>query len=191
MEHARAEAKTLLDAERALAQIGMAASEAKHELLRQAAEAEASAKLAARLAEADASQKAARAGAEARHEWSTTILRAARNEAAAAIKVAEVFESTLQATGNAKLGAEKKISETRGIYKQARDDAEALKNDATEKLRLVTEQIRRALKTDESEVAIIGAKAQEIAKQVEQEMTFPGEIKVTVLRETRAEATAR
>ena len=166
VEHARAEAKTLLDAERALAQIGMAASEAKHELLRQAAEAEASAKLAARLAEADASQKAARAGAEARHEWSTTILRAARNEAAAAIKVAEVFESTLQATGNAKLGAEKKISETRGIYKQARDDAEALKNDATVKLRLLTERIRRALKTDESEVAIIGAKAQEIAKQL-------------------------
>jgi hypothetical protein len=81
------------------------------------------------------------------------------------LKVAEVFESTLQATGNAKLGAEKKISETRGIYKQARDDAEALKNEATEKLRLMTEQIRKALKTEESEVAIIGAKAQEVAKQ--------------------------
>jgi ribonuclease Y len=33
--------------------------------------------------------------------------------------------------------------------------------------------------------------AQEIAKRVEEEMTFPGEIKVTVLRELRAEATAR
>ncbi|MSR05322.1 MAG: ribonuclease Y [Phycisphaerales bacterium] len=33
--------------------------------------------------------------------------------------------------------------------------------------------------------------AQEIAKRVEEEMTFPGEIKVTVLREVRAEATAR
>ena len=33
--------------------------------------------------------------------------------------------------------------------------------------------------------------AEKIAKQVEEEMTFPGEIKVTVLRETRAEATAR
>ncbi|RLS46407.1 MAG: ribonuclease Y [Planctomycetota bacterium] len=33
--------------------------------------------------------------------------------------------------------------------------------------------------------------AQAIAKRVEEEMTFPGEIKVTVLRELRAEATAR
>ena len=33
--------------------------------------------------------------------------------------------------------------------------------------------------------------AQNIAKKVEAEMTFPGEIKVTVLREVRAEATAR
>ena len=33
--------------------------------------------------------------------------------------------------------------------------------------------------------------ARRIAKKVEEEMTFPGEIKVTVLREVRAEATAR
>jgi ribonuclease Y len=33
--------------------------------------------------------------------------------------------------------------------------------------------------------------ARDIAKRVEEEMTFPGEIKVTVLREVRAEATAR
>ncbi len=33
--------------------------------------------------------------------------------------------------------------------------------------------------------------ARSIAKRVEEEMTFPGEIKVTVLREVRAEATAR
>ncbi|MCI0675347.1 MAG: ribonuclease Y, partial [Phycisphaerales bacterium] len=33
--------------------------------------------------------------------------------------------------------------------------------------------------------------AQNVAKKVEAEMTFPGEIKVTVLREVRAEATAR
>lgn len=35
------------------------------------------------------------------------------------------------------------------------------------------------------------AVARAIAKRVEEEMTFPGEIKVTVLREVRAEATAR
>ena len=33
--------------------------------------------------------------------------------------------------------------------------------------------------------------AKNIAKRVEEEMTFPGEIKVTVLREVRAEAIAR
>jgi ribonuclease Y len=33
--------------------------------------------------------------------------------------------------------------------------------------------------------------SRDIAKKVEEEMTFPGEIKVTVLREVRAEATAR
>ncbi len=33
--------------------------------------------------------------------------------------------------------------------------------------------------------------AKDIAKRIEEEMTFPGEIKVTVLRETRAEASAR
>ena len=33
--------------------------------------------------------------------------------------------------------------------------------------------------------------ARKIAARVEEEMTFPGEIKVTVLREVRAEATAR
>ena len=33
--------------------------------------------------------------------------------------------------------------------------------------------------------------AKDVAARVEAEMTFPGEIKVTVLREVRAEATAR
>jgi HD superfamily phosphodiesterase len=33
--------------------------------------------------------------------------------------------------------------------------------------------------------------AKAIAERVEKEMTFPGEIKVTVLREVRAEAAAR
>jgi len=41
--------------------------------------------------------------------------------------------------------------------------------------------------TDDESFAI----AERIAARVEEEMTFPGEIKVTVLRETRAEATAR
>ena len=34
------------------------------------------------------------------------------------------------------------------------------------------------------------AMSKRIAKRIEEEMTFPGEIKVTVLREIRAEATA-
>jgi ribonuclease Y len=33
--------------------------------------------------------------------------------------------------------------------------------------------------------------AQDIAKQIEQQMTYPGEVKVNVIRETRANATAR
>jgi ribonuclease Y len=45
-----------------------------------------------------------------------------------------------------------------------------------------------AKKADDAEAFTI---ARDIAKRVEQEMTFPGEIKVTVLREVRAEATAR
>ncbi len=45
-----------------------------------------------------------------------------------------------------------------------------------------------AKKADDAEAFAI---AKKIAKKVEDEMTFPGEIKVTVLREVRAEATAR
>ncbi len=45
-----------------------------------------------------------------------------------------------------------------------------------------------AKKADDAEAFSI---ARNIAKRVEEEMTFPGEIKVTVLREVRAEATAR
>ncbi len=45
-----------------------------------------------------------------------------------------------------------------------------------------------AKKADDAEAFAI---ATNIAKRVEAEMTFPGEIKVTVLREVRAEATAR
>jgi ribonuclease Y len=45
-----------------------------------------------------------------------------------------------------------------------------------------------AKKADDAEAFAI---ARRIAERVEEEMTFPGEIKVTVLREVRAEATAR
>ena len=45
-----------------------------------------------------------------------------------------------------------------------------------------------AKKADDAEAFTL---ARNIAKRVEEEMTFPGEIKVTVLREVRAEATAR
>ena len=33
--------------------------------------------------------------------------------------------------------------------------------------------------------------AQDIAKQIEQDLTYPGEVKVNVIRETRADARAR
>ncbi len=45
-----------------------------------------------------------------------------------------------------------------------------------------------ARKADDNEAFMI---ARSIAAKVEKEMTFPGEIKVTVLREVRAEAIAR
>jgi len=45
-----------------------------------------------------------------------------------------------------------------------------------------------AKKADDTDAFAV---ARAIAKRVEEEMTFPGEIKVTVLREVRAEATAR
>ncbi len=45
-----------------------------------------------------------------------------------------------------------------------------------------------AKKADDAQTVVL---ARDIAKRVEEEMTFPGEIKVTVLREVRAEATAR
>ena len=48
--------------------------------------------------------------------------------------------------------------------------------------------IVNAKKADDAEAFTI---ARAIAKRVEEEMTFPGEIKVTVLREIRAEAIAR
>jgi len=52
-------------------------------------------------------------------------------------------------------------------------------------------EIRVVLDAKHSDDAEAFALSRRIAKRVEEEMTFPGEIKVTVLREVRAEATAR
>ena len=51
--------------------------------------------------------------------------------------------------------------------------------------------MRVILNAEEADDATAYKIARDIAKRVEDEMTFPGEIKVTVLREVRAEATAR
>jgi ribonuclease Y len=52
-------------------------------------------------------------------------------------------------------------------------------------------EIRVILNAKKADDATAFQIAEAIAKRVEAEMTFPGEIKVTVLRETRAEAIAR
>jgi len=52
-------------------------------------------------------------------------------------------------------------------------------------------EIRVILNAKKADDATAFSIAEAIAKRVEAEMTFPGEIKVTVLRETRAEAIAR
>ena len=52
-------------------------------------------------------------------------------------------------------------------------------------------EVRVILNAENADDATAHQIAREIAKRVEDEMTFPGEIKVTVLREVRAEATAR
>ena len=52
-------------------------------------------------------------------------------------------------------------------------------------------EIRVILNAKKADDALAFQIAEAIAKRVEAEMTFPGEIKVTVLRETRAEAVAR
>ena len=52
-------------------------------------------------------------------------------------------------------------------------------------------EVRVILNAEEADDATAYKIARDIAKRVEDEMTFPGEIKVTVLREVRAEATAR
>jgi ribonuclease Y len=78
----------------------------------------------------------------------------------------------------------KRLQQLEGIAKKHRFVDEAYAIQAGREVRVVVD----AKKADDAYAFQI---AQEIAKEVEKEMTFPGEIKVTVLRETRAEATAR
>lgn len=52
-------------------------------------------------------------------------------------------------------------------------------------------EVRVILNASQADDATAHKIARDIAKRVEEEMTFPGEIKVTVLREVRAEAVAR
>lgn len=52
-------------------------------------------------------------------------------------------------------------------------------------------EVRVIIDAKQADDAEAFALARKVAKQVEEEMTFPGEIKVTVLREVRAEAMAR
>ena len=78
----------------------------------------------------------------------------------------------------------KRLQQLEGIARQHRFVEEAYAVQAGREVRVVVD----AKKADDAYAFQI---AQDIAKQVEKEMTFPGEIKVTVLREVRAEATAR
>jgi ribonuclease Y len=78
----------------------------------------------------------------------------------------------------------KRLEQLEGIAKEQPFVEEAHAIQAGREVRVIVDA-RRA--DDVQTFAIATA----IAKRVEEEMTFPGEIKVTVLREVRAEATAR
>jgi ribonuclease Y len=52
-------------------------------------------------------------------------------------------------------------------------------------------EVRVMVLPEEVDDASARALAKEIARQIETELTFPGEIHVTVVRESRASATAR
>ncbi|TVQ51338.1 MAG: ribonuclease Y [Phycisphaerales bacterium] len=78
----------------------------------------------------------------------------------------------------------KRLEQLEGIATQYGNVTEAHAIQAGREVRVIVD----AKKADDAEAFSI---AKKIAKQVEDEMTFPGEIKVTVLREVRAEATAR
>jgi len=78
----------------------------------------------------------------------------------------------------------KRLEQLEGIAKEQPfvDEAHAIQ--AGREVRVIVD----AKRADDVQTFAI---ATAIAKRVEEEMTFPGEIKVTVLREVRAEATAR
>ncbi|MHC4099304.1 MAG: ribonuclease Y [Planctomycetota bacterium] len=78
----------------------------------------------------------------------------------------------------------KRLEQLEGIAKEQPSVKEAHAIQAGREVRVIVD----AKKADDAEAFAI---ARRIAEKVEEEMTFPGEIKVTVLREVRAEATAR
>ena len=77
-----------------------------------------------------------------------------------------------------------RLQQLEGIATEMEAVSEAFAIQAGREVRVIVD----ANRADDDAAFLI---AEKIAKRVEEEMTFPGEIKVTVLRETRAEATAR
>jgi len=78
----------------------------------------------------------------------------------------------------------KRLEQLEGLATEIPEVTEAHAIQAGREVRVIVD----AARADDDSAFLI---AEKIAKRVEEEMTFPGEIKVTVLRETRAEATAR
>jgi len=78
----------------------------------------------------------------------------------------------------------KRLEQLETIAKEQPNVTEAHAIQAGREVRVIVD----AKKATDADAFLI---AQNIAQKVEAEMTFPGEIKVTVLREVRAEATAR
>ena len=78
----------------------------------------------------------------------------------------------------------KRLEQLEGIAKEQSNVSEAYAIQAGREIRVIVD----AKKASDADAFAI---ARAIAARVEEEMTFPGEIKVTVLREVRAEATAR
>lgn len=78
----------------------------------------------------------------------------------------------------------KRLEQLESIAKAQPGVTEAYAIQAGREVRVIVD----ARRLDDATTFVV---ARDIAKRVEEEMTFPGEIKVTVLREIRAEATAR